>query len=510
MVKKEMIVRKDSDDDKENEKIRLQVLSNLNRGNREDKEYATEILVKKILNESHIYTTKTDKIPEMFIYKEGIYVEEGESETKIMIREIMEENYSDFLAQQVLDKIKIDTFIEPKILFEEKNPYEIAVKNGILNLKEKKIYSFSPKKIFFSKIPVTYNEKSKVDKIDKFLSDILSCPEDKLVLYEVAGMGLIKEYLMEKAIMMVGNGRNGKSKLIELLKQFIGSENCSSVPLSALSIDSPFLQSLWKKHLNLAGDIHASDLKETATFKGVTGRDTISANRKYKNTIQFVNYATLIFSCNELPRVYDYSDGFWERWILLEFPFHFVDENIYNAEKDKKNIKIKDPEIINKIINDQEMSGLLNEAIEGLHRLMTNKKFSYTWGTAEVKNKWIRKSDSFMAFCMDCLEENFEERISKAEIRSKFSAYCRKHKIRGVGDKSMKITLQEMFGADEGYGFVKNNDRNEHYWAGIKFKDNLQSMIEEQEQPTNQNLPTNQPQPLQNKKIDEKGKQTSL
>ena len=136
-------------------------------------------------------------------------------------------------------------------------------------------------------------------------------------------------------------------------------------------------------------------------------------------------------------------------------------------------MKIKDPDIINKIINDQEMSGLLNEAVEGLHRLIENKKFSYTIGTAEVKNKWIRKSDSFMAFCMDYIKEDGEGRIKKTDLRSKFAEYHKKHKIRGAGDKAIRIILQDNFGAGEGQSNF-GGMYGEHCWTGIKWKDNPQ------------------------------------
>lgn len=453
-----------------NKDIKLQVLSFFDRKQFGD---GTEILVKIILETNHIYTTKVDKAQEVFIYKDGIYTPEGEADIRQQLRIIMEENYNEWLASQVLAKIKTDTFISPDLLFKENNIWEIAVENGILDLKEINLIPFSPYKIFFNKLPVKYNPLSMINKIDVFLSDILACEDDKKVFYELAGFSLVKDYFLEKAFMFVGNGRNGKSKCIELLKKLIGVENCASVPLSSITSNSPFVQSLWRKHFNIAGDINSSDLKETAMFKQLTGRDIISANRKYKNIIQFTNYAKMVFACNELPRVYDYSDGFWERWVLLEFPYHFVEESIYNSKDKKDNMKIKNPNILEEISSDEEMSGLLNEAIIGLHTILKNKKFTYTKGTLEVKNKWIRKADSFMAFCMDCIEENYEYKISKNKLRSEYKKYCKKHKVIGCGDKNIKATLQENFGAGEGYFVVENNNIQENCWVGITLKEEI-------------------------------------
>ena len=453
--------------EKDNISLREKVLSLMHR-----KEFgqASEILVEEIEKNNHIYTTKVDKASEVYIYKEGIYLPEGEFEIKEQLRKILKENYNEWMAGQVMSKVKMDTGISSEKFFEEGYIYEVPVLNGILNLKTRELGDFDHKKIFFSKFPVTYNPEIKCNLIDKFLSDVLANPQDKLVFYELAGFGLVKDYFLEKACMFIGNGRNGKGKSIELLKRLVGVGNTASVPLSAITSDSPFVERLWKRYFNLAGDISSKDLKETGMFKQLTGRDPISANRKYKNIIEFTNYAKMVFACNELPRVYDYSDGFWDRWVLMEFPYKFVDEGVYNSEKNKSNLKIRDINIIDKITSKEEMTGFLNAALDGLHRCFENKKFSYTIGTEDVKNKWIRMSDSFMAFCMDCVEDDYDSKITKRELRNIYKKYCDKHKVSGVSDKAIKATLQEMFGVSEDRVVVGLGMSQEFVWTGIKFK----------------------------------------
>lgn len=458
---------------KEDIAIKMEVLSLLHRKIFGE---ATELIVRRIMKTNNIYTTKIDKTQEILVYKEGIYCPNGESHIKEQIRKIMEEDYSEWLSNQVLAKIRADTMVDPEELFQEKSFNQIPVENGILDLDTFDLLPFDPSKIFLSKLPTKFNIESNCPLIDKFLTDVLSSPEDKLVFYELAGFGLYKEYFMEKAFMLVGNGRNGKTKSIELLKRLVGSSNCASVPLSAMESNSPFISTLWKRYFNLAGDISSKDLKETGMFKQLTGRDLISANRKYLNVIEFMNYAKLVFACNELPRVYDYSDGFWERWVLLEFPYKFVDQEVYDSSsnEEKKMLKIKDPNIIDKITTSEEMSGFLNQALAGLQRLRINKRFSYTKGTTEVKDRWIRKADSFMAFCMDKIEEDYESRITKKEIRRKYKEYCQFHKVGGVSDKSIKATLQEMFGVMEEFVTVFGSHQ-EWVWTGIKWKEKVEN-----------------------------------
>ena len=124
--------------------------------------------------------------------------------------------------------------------------------------------------------------------------------------------------------MFVGDGRSGKGKTLLLLKKFIGANNCSSVPLTELTPSSTSVYELFGKKVNMAGDLSFTDLKDTGMFKQLTGRDLITAKRKYLRDFFFENTAKLMFACNELPKVYDTSQGFWSRWMLLRFQWHHL------------------------------------------------------------------------------------------------------------------------------------------------------------------------------------------
>ncbi len=156
--------------------------------------------------------------------------------------------------------------------------------------------------------------------------------------------------------------------------------------------------------------------------------------------------------------------------MTFEFPYKFVDKDIYEKAEDKKNLKIKDPRHIDKITSPEELSGLLNMALEGLKRILENNKFSYSKGTNEVKKFWVRKSDSFMAFCMDNIEESERESISKKDLRKAFHKYCKKHEVKGASNKSIKVTLEKMFGVSENREYDKDSGKTIRNWVGIEFK----------------------------------------
>lgn len=454
--------------DRETESYKIRFLTHLK--NKELPE-ASECLVEYILNKLKIYTTKDDNKSEMWVFKGGIYIPHGRSEVRELLRILLGDSFSMYYYNLAISKIEADTFIDPKKFFSTNYKWLVPVENGILNIKERTLQPFNPELIFFSKLPVKYNVTAICPQIEFFLSEVLSDKEDIKVIYEIGGFALVNEYTFEKAFMFVGDGRNGKDKTLELFKRIIGIENSSAVTLNSLKAQDSSVSELFSKKINLAGDISNTDLKDTSMFKALTGRSLISGKRKYFTDIVFENYAKFVFACNELPMVYDTSKGFWDRWVLLEFPFTFVSRQEYENSEDKELLKIRDEDIISKITTPQELSGLLNKFLEGLDRLMDNRQFSSTKGTEEVKITWMRKSNSFMAFCMDSLEEDYEGIIIKKDIRKRYSKYCKLHRVVPKSDIVVKNTLQQNYGASEERKVMAlSGNEQDHVWVGVKWK----------------------------------------
>lgn len=427
----------------------------------------SERIVQEFYKKNYIKVSRDDLKPEFKIYKNGIYVDEGKTYIEEFSRKILDQHYSTQILNDIINKISADNKCDFEKLQDERDPYLLATQDILLDLRDHTQIDFSPEIILFNKIPVKYDPNAKCPKILNFLKEILATEDDLKLIFEIIGFSLVNDYFLEKAIMFLGSGRNGKGKLLQLIKMFFGVENTCSVRLQEMNTQSTSICELHNKYVNLAGDLSNTSLRDTGLFKETTGRDPIQAKRKYKNDLKFVNTATHIFACNELPKVYDHSEGFWERWVLINFPYKFVDEKEYNelSEDQKKNKKIKNPNIINDILSADELSGLLNLALGGLKRVQEKKYFSYSGDAEEVKNSWVRQSDSFMAFCMDNLEEDLNNRISKNELRKSYFHYCKKYRLRSSSDKSIKITLENMFGVVEYF------DSQERFWEGVKFKD---------------------------------------
>lgn len=445
---------------------------------------ATESIVDYFLKHNYVYTLRDDKETEMWIYLDGIYVPQAKTYILEFCRKILGAAYTTHFGNEVVAKIATDTFITPQDFFDsEADDDKIIIENGILNLRTGILEEFTPDKFFFNKLPIKYDINAICPRIDSFFDDIfMNNEEDKKIAYELIGNCLLRNHKYNKATMCCGDGSNGKSVFMQLIKHFLGHENCVSIPLQQFDRDIFSKSELHKKLANIAGEIGQETLKDTNVFKEITGEDMISASRKFMTQLHFYSNCKQFFSANVLPITTDITFAFFRRWILLNFLQKFLPKDEWEKlnEKDRQIVKVADRNIIKSITIPEELSGLLNQAIEGIKRLWTNGNFSLSKSTEEIKNIWINKSDSFLAFCMLNVEESVEGSISKEDLRKKYNNYCSKYKQKPLSDKHIYETLVQIYGA---YGTqdtsttydpssnVKTSTRI-RYWKGIKFKDN--------------------------------------
>jgi len=452
-----------------------------------DKKYkqATEIATRFIEEKYYFKSIRTDDRKEIWYYSDGIYSPDGISIIKEELRDLFQDNFSREQINNVIDKIEADTFIDADDFYgqQNKNVYLIPVQNGILNIKTKKLEEFTPNYYFFNKLPMGYYPLAECPEIIKFITQITTKNKEKQqdaidTIQEMFGFCLLKKYKYSKAFMLEGKkGSNGKSVLCGLLKKFLNEKNVSSINITALDkIDGFALAGLHNKLVNISAELNKEALDNKGHFKQLTGgEDIITANRKNKIHIQFVNYAKMIFTANELPIPKNADEGFWRRWVRIEFPNKYLSKKEFNylTEEEKEECFFKDENLIEKITTDDELNGLLIWALKGLDQLSINGDFSLQKSIKQNKLEWERKTNSILCFVQDMVKEDFDSYITKEELRREYSIYCKSHNIRPMGDKAIKYCLEnEMFAEDtqirikDERGYEIDKPR---IWKGVSF-----------------------------------------
>lgn len=436
---------------------------------------ASELLAEQCIKIFHINTVRSDTKPEMWIYKNGIFIPDGKTYIEEFCQNIMGIKYNRLFVKNIIDKIMAQTYINAGNFFTNEDVNIVPVENGLLNLATKELVDFSPKYKFFNKLPVVYDPLAAPEKFLEFVNDILPVGDINSV-QELFGYLLYRDYRFRKAFLFEGDGANGKSKLIEVMERFLGQANITSISLQELSTRPFAISGLLGKMANLVPDISSKELEDTSTFKAVTGHDRLTADRKFRSPIEFTNYAKMVFACNKIPEPKDDSDGYWERWAYINFPYTFIEK----PNPDNPREKLRDINIIDDISSSGEMSGILNWALAGYDRLMKNGKFSISQSTADTKKRMMKKANPFAAFCFDeVIEDPTQDNYIKISNLSKaYQRYCILHKIksRHVVNKYKNDKLNNA----GGFKMVKKiNGKAEWVWRGIKLKTPVEEDIED-------------------------------
>jgi len=373
------------------------------------------------------------------------------------LQDLEKERISVHLVNEVIAYIQRSTYVERSLLNREKR--KIPLLNGVYDLETNHLLPLAPEYYFTYCLPVEYNESAKCEKIEKFLNEVLH-QDDIAPMLEFIGYCMIPEQKMQKAVMFLGEGSNGKSTMIELIRTFLGRENTAAIPLQELTENRFASASLYGKLANLSADLPSSAIKKSGFFKMLTGGDTITAEKKFKDHFEFLPTAKLIFSANELPMTLDTTTAFFRRWILVNFP------NTFEGEK-------RDPNILEKLTTSQELSGFFNIVLEHLKRLLTRGEFSNSKTAEEIMNDYIKKSNPVQAFVLDMVEEDPDGYVTKDEIYNAFASYCRRNKLPIVSKERFGSLLQK-------YVLVKTirkriGTKRVRCWGGIWLKEEEES-----------------------------------
>ena len=289
----------------------------------------------------------------LYVYRNGVY--SPNSKTKMiekLINLLLGSRTRVSYRREVMEYLKTECSTDVEQF--KPNTDFINVKNGLLEWRTGILKPHTSELISFTQIPVTYDETAHCNMIKGFIQDIVPADTVSLV-YEWLGLCLVPETKYSKAVFLTGSGANGKSVFLELVEHFIGRSNISNVSLQDLEKNRFKLAMLLGKLANIYADLPRTSLEKTDVFKTVVSGDRINAERKGQDAFDFKPYARLMFSMNEVPRSYDTSDGFMRRLLIIHFPNKF-------GEGGKK----ADVNILSKLTVDDQMSGLLIKAIEGL------------------------------------------------------------------------------------------------------------------------------------------------
>jgi len=174
----------------------------------------------------------------------------------------------------------------------------------------------------------------------QFLEEIQPNKEERDYLLTFLSLPLFGENTQELIHIFSGVGRNGKSKLADLLSITFGSyfETISASLLTkeqpSANVARPDLLVLKDKRLIIASEPEANQKLNASFVKLITGNDKITARTLYnENIMTFMPNFSLILLCNDVPKYDKNDEAIWKRSRCVEFPTKFTNNPIGPNEK---------------------------------------------------------------------------------------------------------------------------------------------------------------------------------
>lgn len=300
--------------------------------------------------------------------------------------------------------------------------YKIHIDNGYITTDEKGLFTaFIPKKEFcLNRLNVSYKpERKEPKKFLKLMHDLFK-PEDIRTVQQFLGYLLLPTNRLQLAMIINGEGGEGKSQLGQIVADIIGEGNVLKDRVQR--VEERFgLANCANRLLYLDDDLNGRALLETGNFKDlVTSMGLHEAERKgvQENPVQFY-VRFLCFSNRVLEALHDHSEGFYRRLVILQ-------------TKPKKKSR-KDIRNLAQIILAEEKEDIFAWMIDGLNDLIANGWELYISEESNMISELLkRENDSIEAFFTQnpyiTLGEGGE--IHTADLYTEYCYYC--------GDNAMK------------------------------------------------------------------------
>ena len=294
--------------------------------------------------------------------------------------------------------------------------------NGTLELDTGIFRDHNPNDYCSVQVSYPYNPDATYSSWVSFINDVTAGdPKAAELLQFIPGYALFRSCPHEKIFVLSGNGSNGKSKYLEILRQLFSSESGNTVShLQPRALLDKFrLIQFRESILNIAGEIR-SDLRDVEELmKSIASGEPQSACYKSKDFVTFIPRTKLVFATNSQLSSGDTSEGLTRRLIMVDFKVSFVD----NPDPDDPYQRQKNVDILDSLTQELQSGGIFNWAYEGYRTLKAVGYFTETADQTELLSEFRRSSNPILVFWEDSYHD-FGDSISNTELYRNYQQWA--------------------------------------------------------------------------------------
>lgn len=352
---------------------------------------------------------------QLHIYNGGVYEHAHKTIEAKMIEKI-----PTLTAQRRTEVLKYLELIAPSVKVSEAN--YIAFNNGIYDITTDTLLPYSSDIIITNKIPHDYNPKAYNEVMDKTL-DKIACGDKciRALLEESIGYSFYRRNELGKAFVLTGDGANGKSTFLDLVKHTLGDINISALDLRELG-DRFSTCMLFGKLANIGDDIGDEFLhgSTVAIFKKVVTGNRIKAEFKGRDSFDFDPFTKVFVSSNEMPRMRDRTGAVMRRLVMIPFNARFT--------KDDPDY---DPYIKYKLIKEDSLQYLIALAIEGLKRVLHNNEFTKSTKVEKALAEYEEENNPVVAFVNEVGIEDIVNQPTH-DVYLRYTVFCSHNQLQSL------------------------------------------------------------------------------
>jgi putative DNA primase/helicase len=332
----------------------------------------------------------------------------------------------------------------------------INCQNGTVNIKDGTLQKHDRQNYITALIPYNYNTKADCPVFKKFLSDICGNNGELIRFLQIAlGYSLTGSTKEQCFFIAHGSGANGKSTLLELVRELIGDYGATS-PISTFIADNKQssipndIARLRGKRFVLTSEGNIDQPLDSARIKRISGSDTETARLLHKEYVEFKPHCKLWFMTNHLPKINGNDPALARRIRVIPFNVTFKPEDMDN-------------ELPFKLRSEKE--GILAWLIDGA--IEWNKNGLQTPETViHATKQYITDMDHIQQFLDDRIDAEEGSSITKSEMYCIYKSWCENSGIKPLTKPSLGSELIKK-------GLQEKRTSGDRFWNGVKEKSNF-------------------------------------
>lgn len=306
----------------------------------------------------------------------------------------------------------------------------MVFRNGVLDTEDMTLHEHSAEYMTNIVFPdLDYQPDAECPTFRKVVADALD-KDTANVLQEMCGYLLFPDSRHEKIGVLVGEGRNGKSVILNMISYALGEENVTHFGLQQITDASGvFIANMVGKLANICHDSgNLIKVGNEGILKQYASGEPIMAKVLYHQPTITTNYPHSIIAVNALPVSADVSDGYFRRFLIIDFPYQIpldkVDRQLFAKMK-------------------PERMGVLLWIIEGMKRLLSESDFTESKAVDDIKKQYQRDNNIVATFV-----DEFELRPSRTEMRPLdevfrlFKTWTKENNYRDMGKRTFSTRLK--------------------------------------------------------------------